>query len=335
MVLRLLHEGHPGIIRMKSLTRSVVWWPGIDSAIEEAVKTCLSCQENAKSSPPAPIHPWEWPSQLWSRIHIDYAGPFLGKMFLVVVDAHSKWIEVVSVPSATSSNTIKQLRAMFARYGLPQQIVSDNGISFTSTEFHEFVKRNGIHHRTIAPYHPSSNSLAERAVQSFKRGLKKDDSEADIETKLARFLFHHRSTPTSTGISPSELFLKRRMRTQLELLRPDLQERIRHQQQKTVDRYKTHSPPLEVDDPIFVRNYSSGPRWIPARIVSVSGSSNFDVESEDGRILHRHLDQIRRRCTSSHNVIDDDCLPNPPSPPPLRRSTRSRHPPSRYQPSWN
>ena len=336
MVLQLLHEGHPGITRMKSLARSVVWWPGIDSAIEEAVKTCLSCQENAKSPPPASIHPWEWPSQPWSRIHIDYAGPFLGKMFLVVVDAHSKWIEVVSVPSATSSNTIKQLRAMFARYGLPQQIVSDNGTSFTSAEFHEFVKKNGIHHRTIAPYHPSSNGLAERAVQSFKRGLKKDDSEADVETKLARFLFHHRSTPTATGISPSELFLKRRMRTQLELLRPDLQERIRHQQQKTVDRYKAHSPPFEVDDPIFVRNYSSGPRWIPARIVSVSGSSNFDVESEDGRILHRHPDQIRRRCTSSHNVIDDDdCLPNPPSPPPLRRSTRTRHPPSRYQPSWN
>ena len=144
MALQLLHEGHQGKTRMKSLARSVVWWPGFDVAIEEAVKTCLSCQENTKSSPPAPIHTSEWPCQPWSRIHMDYGEPFLGKMFLVVVDAHSKWIEVVPVPSATSSNTIKQLRAMFARYGLPQQIGSNNGTSFTSVEFYEFVKKNGI-----------------------------------------------------------------------------------------------------------------------------------------------------------------------------------------------
>ena len=74
---------------------------------------------------------WEWSAQPWSRIHIDYAGPIQGKMFLVVVDAHSKWIEVSIVNSATSFVTIQKLRSMFSTHGLPRVVVSDNGSVFT------------------------------------------------------------------------------------------------------------------------------------------------------------------------------------------------------------
>ena len=73
-------------------------------------------------------HPWE-------RIHIDYAGPFMGKMFLLVIDAHSRWIEVETVNTASTQNTIEHLRSMFSKFGLPQVIVTDNGTCFTSYEF--------------------------------------------------------------------------------------------------------------------------------------------------------------------------------------------------------
>ena len=94
-VIRELHETHPGICRMKSIARSYVWWPGMEAALEEAVKSCTKCQQNSNSPPSAPLHPWDWPDSPWSRIHIDYAGPIEGKMLLIVVDAHSKWTEVV------------------------------------------------------------------------------------------------------------------------------------------------------------------------------------------------------------------------------------------------
>ena len=81
---------------------------------------------------------WEWPTPPWSRLHIDYAGPFQGKMFLVVVDAHSKWMEVSIVTSATTAVTIQNLRRMFATHGLPRTVVSDNGSVFTSNEFQTF-----------------------------------------------------------------------------------------------------------------------------------------------------------------------------------------------------
>ena len=78
----------------------------------------------------------------WERgnIHIDFAGPFLRKQFLVVVDAHSKWLEVVPVPNLTSQTTIDTLCSIFATHGLPELLVSDNGPSFTSAEFQEFME---------------------------------------------------------------------------------------------------------------------------------------------------------------------------------------------------
>ncbi len=117
-------------------------------------------------------------------------------MFLVLVDAHSKWLEVDPVNSATSTTTIDKLRMVFATHGLPDILVTDNGSVFTSQEFKKFARENGIRLVRSAPYHPASNGLAERAVQSFKEAMKKM-SYGTIETKLAQFLFRYRITPHS------------------------------------------------------------------------------------------------------------------------------------------
>ena len=123
----LLHEGHPGVVRMKAVARSYVWWPGIDSQIEQTVKCCDGCQLTQKMPQVAPLHPWEWPSAPWERVHVDFSGPFMDSMFLVLVCAHSKWPEVVQMKTTTSTKTIEALRMIFCRTGILKQIVSDNG----------------------------------------------------------------------------------------------------------------------------------------------------------------------------------------------------------------
>ena len=145
----------------------------MDAQIERLVKSCAVCQESRPSPAPAPLHPWEWPSEPWSRLHIDFAGPFLNHMFMIVVDAHSKWIEASIMSTITATKTIEQLRIIFAMHGLPRKVVTDNGPTFTSEQFRNFMSLNGIAHMTTAPYHPSSNGLAERAVQTVKQGLKR------------------------------------------------------------------------------------------------------------------------------------------------------------------
>ena len=89
-VLDELHTSHPGIVRMKSITRTKFWWPKITTHIEELVRSCLACQSNRNKPPTTTLHPWNWPAKPWQRVHIDFAGPFMDKMFLIVVEAHSK-----------------------------------------------------------------------------------------------------------------------------------------------------------------------------------------------------------------------------------------------------
>ncbi|KAL5459767.1 hypothetical protein EMCRGX_G033139 [Ephydatia muelleri] len=155
------------------------------------------CQEVKVSPPVAPLNPWVWPAQPWQRIHIDFAGPFLGSNFLVVVDAHSKWPEVVEMKTLTSAKMIEALRELFATYGLPQQLVSDNGSQFTSEEFAQFMTTNGIKHICCAPYHPASNGLAERFVQTFKKSMLASRSDQmSFQQRLCSFLLAYRTTPS-------------------------------------------------------------------------------------------------------------------------------------------
>ena len=151
-------------------------------------------------------------------------------MLLIVVDSYSKWLEVHTRPSITSARTIEKLRPIFATHGLPKTTVSDNGPSLVSSEFKKFLQLNGIRHITSAPYHPSTNGLAERAVQTVKQGLKQMEGDF-VEEKLSRFLHKYRITPHSTtGISPAELLMGRRLCSRLDLLYPDVTDRVEGKQ---------------------------------------------------------------------------------------------------------
>ena len=130
-VLELLHECHPGIVKMKSIARRVCWWPKIDSDIESFVQNCGNCQSQVSLPSLSTVHPWEWPGIPWHRIHVDYAGPINGKMYLIIIDSFSKWLEIIPTESATAEVTIKALREVMSRWGLPLMLVSDNGPCFT------------------------------------------------------------------------------------------------------------------------------------------------------------------------------------------------------------
>ena len=182
---------------MKSLARSYIWWPGLDKEIEEKVRMCTSCQEQQPMPAEAELHPWEYLSRPWSRLHMDFAGPFLGHMWLVIIDARTKWIEVHCMNKITSEATVEKCRETFATHDLPELVVTDNGSSFTSEEFDTFMKLNGIKLIHSAPYHPASNGLAENAVKTFKNGMK-STSGGSVLTRLHRWLFQHRITPHST-----------------------------------------------------------------------------------------------------------------------------------------
>eukprot|EP00731_Ephydatia_muelleri_P002173 Em0001g2173a len=302
-VLQELHKEHPGASRMKALARSYLWWPGLDKCLEEKAKSCLSCQEVKNNPPVAPLHPWIWPTQPWKRVHIDFAGPFKSHMFLVVIDAHSKWPEVKMMQSTTSQRTIEVLRELFSSYGLPEQVVSDNGPQFVSAEFETFMRNNGIKHIRCAPYHPSSNGLAERFIQTFKKAMLAGDREGcDLKYRLCQFLLKYRSSPhTTTDVAPCELFLKRSMRTRLDMLKPDLQRMVLDQQahQKLIHDKHARGREFVVGQNVMVRNLLNGPKWVSGVISERRGPLTYLVEVGPNQYWRRHVDHIRDKGDST------------------------------------
>ena len=102
-----LHKEHLGISKMKALARGHVWWAGMDKELEALVKSCAECAEVKQAPAKAPLFPWHWPSRPWQRIHLDFASPFMDKSFLIVIDAYSKWAEVIVMPQTTTVRTIE------------------------------------------------------------------------------------------------------------------------------------------------------------------------------------------------------------------------------------
>ncbi len=293
-LMQELHATHPGIVKMKMLARSYFWWPGVDKELETLVKECPNCQENQKLPPHSPIHPWEFPEGPWQRLHIDYAL-VEGHEVLIVVDAYSKWIDAIPVHSASSQSTVRVMRKLFAAHGIPETIASDNGTPFVSEEFFCFLTNNGVEHIQTAPKHPSSNGLAERAVQTVKHGIRKIRG-GDLEARLQKFLLQYRVTPqASTGKSPSELLYKRQLRTKLDMIRPNLAKKVKRQQKQMKDQADRGTRPrtLKTGDNVLVKNFGAGPTWLRGHVQGVISSSLFEIQLDDGRSVRRHIDHMR------------------------------------------
>ena len=267
----------------------------MDAEVEATVRACHTCQLQSNRPAPAPLHPWKWPDNPWHRVHMDYAGPMEGKMFLVIIDAHSKWMEVLPVASANATNTVEALRTVFATHGTPVQIVSDNGTPFVNEQFAAFTSLNHIQHIRVAPYHPASNGLAERAVQTFKRSFS-TYKQGSVNTRLARFLLTYRRLPqTTTGTSPAEMLMGRRLHCRLDAIYPDKRAEVEPKQEsmKDIHDQRAKQRTLFVGDPVYV--YTPNKEWLEATVSTQTGPLSYSVVLADGRLLKRHVDHLRRR----------------------------------------
>lgn len=199
--------------------------------------------------------------------------------------------------STTASKTIAVLRHLFAAYGLPEQVVSDNGPQFTSGEFKVFLKGNGVRHILSAPYHPSSNGAAERFVQTFKQAMKASNTEShSVAYRLANFHLTYRSTPHSTtNVAPCSLFLQRELRTRFHLLLPDCERRVCQKQAEQVANHDQHIKHREFvsGQSVRVRNLRPGPKWITGTILQRLGPLSYLVKLESGVQQKRYVDHIR------------------------------------------
>ena len=295
-MLEQFHKGHPGIVAMKSLCRSLVWYPGIDRDITDMVSTCKECMSVRAKPSQSNIVQWPEPHKKWSRIHVDHYF-YQGYIFLIVVDALTRYIECEIVPSVSSADTISCLRLIFSRNGLPDTVVSDNATNFVSAEMKQFFDDNVICHLTPPPYCPYSNGQAERAVLTFKNLLKKNDV-GTIRTRLANVLLYYRNTPCSvTGIAPSVALNGRVYVTVKERINPHYTPNIKSS--KYIRMFK-------IGDDVLAINLRSGPKWYHAVIKEKLAVNMYSVYIKDlDTIWRRHANQLLP-CSNAHSYTVDN-----------------------------
>ena len=172
---------------------------------------------------------------MWSTVGTDLFE-YNGVHYLLCVDYYSKWIEVTKLDNLTSGNIICHLRSQFARYGIHDELISDNGPRYASSTFTDFSKSNGFVHTTSSPHFPQANGEAERAVQTIKNLLKKAQDPY-------KALLNYRNTPLDgINLSPAQLLMGRRLKsslpTKVELLKPQRSQEIQQHFQKRKKREK-------------------------------------------------------------------------------------------------
>ncbi|XP_062556636.1 uncharacterized protein K02A2.6-like [Armigeres subalbatus] len=269
--------------RMKAIARSYVFWPNIDADIEDYVRRCSRCAAVAKCPTKTTLSSWPIPTQPWSRIHEDYAGPYKGNFFLVIVDALTKWPEIYCTNSMTSSVTINKLLETIARFGLPDVIVTDNGTQFDSNSFAKFCEKNGIEHIKIPPFHPQSNGQAERFVDTLKRALTKMECDA-IEEALQTFLFTYRYTPNKyieDSKSPAEAMLGRKIKMNLDHLKKQQPKSLQVNHQQNYQFNRSHGAKermFAAGDEVYAEIHIRNKRyWAAGKIIEKKGSVTYNV----------------------------------------------------------
>ena len=321
-VLDLLHLGHFGMERMKQLARTAVYWPGIDAAIEMASRRCDSCGEHQNKPSKPPVHPWMLPEKPWSRLHLDHAINFMGKDWLVITDAYSKYPCIHPTSSTSTRATLDLLEEDFAHFGFPHTLVTDNAPTFTSEEFQHWCKERGITHLTGAQYHPATNGAAERLVQTFKQALRK--SSLPQKRALQEFLMQYRRTPTFCGFSPSELLNSKQLRTRIDSLLPSSAHIAQGRQSKETS--KSQMTPdsggvakvtrqYKVGDPVYALYHGprrdKHPRWVPAIVKKSLGTRCFKVKVvPHGPVWRRHWEQLQPRYVTDEDNEPGDVVDN-------------------------
>lgn len=311
-MLKLIHEGHLGIDRCKRRARDVLFWPGITKDIENYVRKCKICEENSNKPSKEPMIPIPIPNIPWNKIGTDIFE-YGKKKYLILVDYFSGFIEVGYLRDTSSNSVINILKENFARYGIPETVISDNGPQFTSRNFAKFVSEWDFCHVTSSPRYAQSNGKSERAVQTVKKMLKKTiDSKSDFYLSLLSY----RNTPRENLNSPAQLMMGRRLNSRLpvhyDLLKfqnysnEKQYENLLDKQIKTKFYYDQHCKPLpelNVGDDVLMLDDNKSERIRGKVVAKASTPRSYFIKNKRGiyRRNRRHL----TKSTSVGKISDD------------------------------
>ena len=294
-MLDRLHAGHQGITKCRERAQQSMWWPGLNKQLESLIQSCSKCCKD-RIQHAEPLSPSVLPTLPWQKVASDLFV-WRGKKYLLVIDYFSRYIEIAKLSGESSQETIQHLKSIFARHGIPQQLVSDNGPQYSSAEFSRFTREYEFSHITSSPRYPQGNGEAERAVRTIKGMLGKVD-----DPSLA--LLTYRTTPLQNGYTPAELLMNRRLRSPLPMITKKLMSRVPHymslsekeeeMKRKLKTNFDAHHKaralkPLSMGDQVWIPNHQS-----EGIVTRQTNPRSYEVTTHSGvlRRNRRHLNLL-------------------------------------------
>ena len=300
-ILIKIHAGHQGREKCKQRARQVVFWPGMNSDIDNIVESCETCQQHQHNHQKEPLKPYPVPSRPWQVVGTDLCE-INKKEYLIIVDAYSSYPEVIPLSSQSSKAVIKGMKVTFARHGIPDIVHSDNGPCYSSQEFADFKTKWGFKHVTSSPHFPSSNGLVEKAVQTVKNIISKS---IDSGTDPYLGLLAYRSTPLDNHKSPAELLMGRILKTDL----PVVENQLNVKDSKAVVAWKTKKkeiqkayhdreakplPPLKQGEMVRIYDQNKLMWGEKATVKEKIAPRSYIVETKDKVQYRRNRKQLRK-----------------------------------------
>ncbi|XP_048252566.1 uncharacterized protein K02A2.6-like [Haliotis rufescens] len=304
-MLDKIHTGHMGVEKCLRRARDILFWPKMSNDITSLVLNCSVCLERRNSNPKEPLISHDIPSRPWQTVATDL---FLWDThdFVVVVDYYSRYFEVCKLPSTKSTTVINALKDVFARHGIPDKVISDNGPQYSSQDFAQFAEKWDFVHETSSPRYAQSNGLAEKTVQTIKRIFSKAKTDGR-DPHIG--ILEYRTTPMEANLSPSQLLMGRRLRSTLPCTQHQLlpgsvdhsqyQKVLQASRRKQKHYYDTAAKPLlplKTGEAIRVRQHNN--LWTPAVVTKQHNSRSYTVRTGDGaeyRRNRRHLLRTREK----------------------------------------
>ena len=304
-MVKLLHKGHMGEVNIKRRAKTAVFWPNINSHLTDIVKNCETCQEYRNKQSNEPLLPHDVPEKPWVKEGTDLFA-LGGKDYLIVVDYTSKYFDVVKLPNATARCVVEYTKEMFSRYGIPKEVVSDNGPCFHSKKYKKFSKDWDFKHTKSSPKYPRSNGMVERTIQTVKKTIRKCRKRGEDVHEAMLVL---RTSPKVDGLSPGERLMQRRLRSTL----PMIQEKGEYQPVVTETNHKEGKhkllPKLSIGDRVRIHEGKSWSRL--GRVVNVKDPRSYVVRTDKGTTLRRNRRDVLKvpddmNLANDYDVIDSE-----------------------------
>jgi len=300
-MLERIHQGHMGIERSQKLAKDCIYWAGINTDIQHMIDNCETCIKYRRNNTKQPLTPHTIPMLPWQKLGVDIFN-FDSHNYLIVVDYYSQYFELAKLTSYNAINVICQLKSIFARHGIPSELISDNGPPFNSLNFKFFCCEWYIQHTTSSPHYPKSNGLVERTIGTVKHMLTKC---RDSNTDMYLGLLHLRNAKKGTLPSPAELLMSRRLQSNIPTHDSHLQPQIpsttfitakRAQQEKMARYYNAHTKVLprirEGDHVYFKLHPASKDAWIPAVVTNECSPHSYIVKTPEGKTYRRNREHM-------------------------------------------